>query len=178
MLLHLQVSLNILYSKANIVCLIAQSWPVPVVMGLRKLLILFSLLCSLWCNPPSLCPSLLRFSCNFFGNMTSKGYAGVSWTTARLVPEALESNFHALEDDDMIKWLGRAAFVDTYINGTLGWQDKVRHCVWVFNCVFKTLWVMELVLSHSSSGRSLGHCELSKLRSALYCLHFFAPCIM
>ena len=40
--------------------------------------------------------------------MTSKDYAEVSWTTAILVPEALESNFHALEDNDMIKWLGIA----------------------------------------------------------------------
>lgn len=61
--------------------------------------------------------------------MTSKGYAEVSWTSARLISEALESNFHALENDDMIKWLGKTTFVDTCINGTLGWQDKVRHCV-------------------------------------------------
>ena len=54
------------------------------------------------------CHSLFRFSCRFLANMTSKDYAEVSWTTAILVPEALESNFHALEDNDMIKWLGRA----------------------------------------------------------------------
>ena len=64
--------------------------------------------------------------------MTSKGYADVSWTNARLVPEALEANFHALEDDDMIKWLGREVFVDTCINGPPGWQDNVSHCVFSF----------------------------------------------
>jgi hypothetical protein len=64
--------------------------------------------------------------------MTSKGGVEVSWTTARLVPEALEANFHALEDDDMIKWLGRATFVDICINGPPGWQDKVRHCIMSF----------------------------------------------
>ena len=26
----------------------------------------------------------------------------------------------------MIKWLGRTTFVGIYINGTLGWQDKIR----------------------------------------------------
>ena len=83
-------------------------------------------------QPPGFCHSLFRFSCRFFANMTSKGYAEVSWTTTRLVPEVLESNFHALEDDDMIKWLGRATFVDTCINGGLGWQDKVRHWVLSF----------------------------------------------
>jgi hypothetical protein len=43
------------------------------------------------------------------------------WTTAKLVLEVLEFNFHALEDEDMIKWLGGKTFVDTCINVTLGW---------------------------------------------------------
>lgn len=50
----------------------------------------------------------------------------LSWTTAKLVPELLDYNFHVLEDDDMIRWLGRETFVHTCINGTLGWQDKVK----------------------------------------------------
>jgi hypothetical protein len=81
--------------------------------------------------------------------MTSKGVAEVSWTTARLVPEALGLGFHALEDDDMIKWWGKAAFVDTYINGILGWQDKVRHCVFSLFGFRIVSWFR--VLSHSSS---------------------------
>lgn len=48
------------------------------------------------------------------------------WTTAKLVPELLEHNFHVLEDEDMIRWLGRETFVHTCINGPLGWQDKVQ----------------------------------------------------
>ena len=52
-------------------------------------------------------------------------------TTALLVPEVLEYNFHALEDEDMIRWLGRERFVDTCINGNLGWQDKVRLCIYM-----------------------------------------------
>ena len=60
------------------------------------------------------------------------------WTTARLDPEALEHNFHALEDEDMIKWLGRATFVDTCINGTLGWQEKIRIFFFLFHFFFKS----------------------------------------
>jgi hypothetical protein len=48
------------------------------------------------------------------------------WTTAKLVPELLEYNLHVLEDEDMIRWLGRESFVHTCINGPLGWQDKVN----------------------------------------------------
>jgi len=48
------------------------------------------------------------------------------WTTAMLVPEVLDHNFCALEDADMIRWLGREKFMDTCVNGTPGWQDNVR----------------------------------------------------
>lgn len=60
--------------------------------------------------------------------MASKG-ARISQTKSRLVPEAPQSNIHAIEDDDMIKWLGRDCFVNTIINGPPGWQAKVRHYV-------------------------------------------------
>jgi hypothetical protein len=53
------------------------------------------------------------------------------WTTAMIVPEVLHYNFHALEDEDMIRWLGREIFVDTCINGPLGWQDKVSVCIYL-----------------------------------------------
>lgn len=53
------------------------------------------------------------------------------WTTAMLLPELLDYNFHVLEDEDMIRWLGRETFVHTCINGTLDWQDKVKLHVYI-----------------------------------------------
>lgn len=50
-----------------------------------------------------------------------------------LVPEVLDHNFCALEDADMIRWLGREKFVDTCVNGTPGWQDNVRLCIHYLN---------------------------------------------
>ena len=49
----------------------------------------------------------------------------LSWTSAKLVPEALEVNLHVLEDDRMISWLGRDKFVHLCIHGTSGWQTGV-----------------------------------------------------
>ena len=49
----------------------------------------------------------------------------LSWTTAKLVPEALEVNLHVLEDERMIAWLGREKFVELCIHGTSGWQHGV-----------------------------------------------------
>lgn len=40
--------------------------------------------------------------------------------TAKLVPKILSYNLHVLEDEDIIKWLGRETLVETCINGSLG----------------------------------------------------------
>jgi type III secretion system FlhB-like substrate exporter len=47
--------------------------------------------------------------------------AKVSWTTARLVVEALDHGLHVVEDPLMIKLLGRTKFVDLVVFGIVGW---------------------------------------------------------
>ena len=47
------------------------------------------------------------------------------WTTANLLPEALAVDLHVLEDEIMIRSLGRDKFVQLSINGSQGWQHGV-----------------------------------------------------
>ena len=69
-------------------------------------------------------PTSLRPS----GSMsTSSIQQQVSWTTAKLVPEALQHRLHVLEDPPLIQILGRAKFVDMVVFGPLGWQQGVSH---------------------------------------------------
>lgn len=49
----------------------------------------------------------------------------VSWTTAKLVPEALKHHLHVVEDPTMIHLLGRAKFVELIVFGPVGWQEGV-----------------------------------------------------
>ena len=44
----------------------------------------------------------------------------MSWTTARLVQEALDIGLHVVEDPPMIKLLGRTKFVDLVVKDTVG----------------------------------------------------------
>ena len=44
---------------------------------------------------------------------------------AKLLPEALAVDLHVLEDEDMIRSLGREKFVDLCIHGSQGFQEGV-----------------------------------------------------
>jgi hypothetical protein len=47
------------------------------------------------------------------------------WTTAKLVPEALQQRLHVVEDPALIALLGRSKFVDMVVFGAPGWQHGV-----------------------------------------------------
>jgi hypothetical protein len=51
--------------------------------------------------------------------------APVSWTTAKLVPEALKHSLHVVEDSAMIHLLGRAKFMELIVFSPVGWQEGV-----------------------------------------------------
>ena len=53
--------------------------------------------------------------------------AQVPWTTAKLVPEALQHNLHVVEDPPLMQLIGRAKFVDMVVFGVSGFQHGVRH---------------------------------------------------
>ena len=44
---------------------------------------------------------------------------------AKLLPKALAVNLHVLEDEDMIRALGRDKFVQLSMHGSQGWQQGV-----------------------------------------------------
>ena len=46
-------------------------------------------------------------------------------TTTNLLPEAFAVDLYILEDEDMIRALGRDKFVDLSIHGLQGWQHGV-----------------------------------------------------
>ena len=61
-------------------------------------------------------------------------------TGAKLLPEALAADLHVLEDEDMIRSLGRDKFVQLSIHGSQGWQEGVSKpshklfcCFWVLH---------------------------------------------
>ena len=58
---------------------------------------------------------------------TSSIQQHVAWTTAKLVPEALQHRLHVLEDPPLIQILGQAKFVDMVVFGPVGWQQGVSH---------------------------------------------------
>ena len=72
-------------------------------------------------------------------------------TAARLLPEALAADWHVLEDEDMIKSLGREKFVELSVHGPQGWQPGVSTpshnlfcccllpCFCLFGCMLCTL---------------------------------------
>lgn len=64
--------------------------------------------------------------------------AHVSWTTTKLIPEALKQHLHVLEDPGMIKLLGRAKFMELVIFGNVGWQERVRKFIALKNksCIY------------------------------------------
>ena len=47
------------------------------------------------------------------------------WTTTKLVPKTLVVDLHVLEDEEMIRSLGRDKFVQLSIHGSKGWQQRV-----------------------------------------------------
>jgi hypothetical protein len=57
--------------------------------------------------------------------MKSSSKAPRKWTTANLLPEALAVDLYVLEDEIMIRSLGRDKFVQLSINGSQGWQHGV-----------------------------------------------------
>ncbi len=47
------------------------------------------------------------------------------WTAPRLVPKALAVDLCVLEDEEMIRSLGRDKFLELSIHGSQGWQQGV-----------------------------------------------------
>ena len=54
-------------------------------------------------------------SCRVLQEMLPRVGAKVSWTTTRLVAEALDHGFHVVKDPPMIKPLGRTKFVELVV---------------------------------------------------------------
>ena len=65
----------------------------------------------------------------FIAMETSALKQQVHWTTANLVPEALQHRLYVVEDPTLIALLGRTKFVDMVVFGALGWQPGVSHSI-------------------------------------------------
>ena len=47
-------------------------------------------------------------------------------SAVKLIPKALAADLHVLEDEDLIRSLGREKFVELCRHGSQGWQEGVR----------------------------------------------------
>lgn len=68
-------------------------------------------------------------------------------TGANLLPEALAVDLHVLEDEDMIRSLGRPKFVELCIHGSQAWQEGVSAFTYIpffFLVFFSFFWVYKI----------------------------------
>jgi hypothetical protein len=90
--------------------------------------------------------------------------APVSWTTAKLVPEALKHSLHVVEDPTMIHLLGRAKFLELIVFGPVGWQKGVSFLH--FNCFLRIYENLCCFLLPRSKSRELPSVKVYTLESA------------
>ena len=77
-------------------------------------------------------------------------------SAVKLIPEALAADLHVLEDEDLIRSLGREKFVELCIHGSQGWQEGVRALTFI-SFLFVFIFLSREVLKFACLTFSLVH---------------------